>query len=61
MRIFVSLLSLSIAKEVKYEVNKPVEDVRGGSTLKVTYPPNLIEALGNSGNLKTSLGNFGHI
>ncbi len=42
MRTFVSFLSLAISKKVKYEVNKPIEDIRGGATLKVTYPPDLI-------------------
>jgi len=40
---------------------KKVEDIRGGSKLTVTYPPNLIDLIGSSGHIKSSLGNFGHI
>ena len=40
---------------------KKVEDVRGGSKLTVTYPPNLVDLVGSKGLVKSSLGNFGHI
>lgn len=40
---------------------KKVEDIRGGSKLTVTYPPNLVDLIGAKGHIKSSLGNFGHI
>ena len=40
---------------------KPIKDIRGGSKLSVTHPPDLIDLIGSQGNLKSSLGNFGHI
>jgi hypothetical protein len=27
----------------------------------VTYPPNLVDTIGNKGQIQTKLGNFGHI
>jgi hypothetical protein len=41
--------------------SKKVEDIRGGSKLSVTYPPNLVDLVGSKGHIKSSLGNFGHI
>jgi len=38
-----------------------VQDIRGGASLRVTYPPSLVQNLGPGGLLKSSLGNFGHI
>jgi hypothetical protein len=36
------------------------KDMRGGAKLKVTHPPELVDEF-SFGNIKTSLGNFGHI
>lgn len=38
-----------------------VKDVRGGASLQVTYPLDLVDSLGDNGSVKVSLGNFGHI
>ena len=38
-----------------------IEDVRGGVQLTATYPPALVDALGNNGEITSKLGNFGHI
>ena len=45
--ILASILSWTVAKskQVKYDVLAPIEDVRGGTILKVTYPPNVIDTL----------------
>lgn len=45
--ILASVMSWSVAnsKQVKYDVLAPIEDVRGGTILKVTYPPNVIDTL----------------
>ena len=39
-------------------------NVRGGATLQVTYPPSLVKAFSDNegrSTIKTSLANFGHI
>jgi ribosomal protein L14 len=38
----------------------PIKEVRGGATLSVSYPPDVISALGSK-DIPVSLGNFGHI
>jgi len=49
------------ATEYSYSKEDFIVDVRGGATLKITYPPSLIDSIGSHGKLKVSLGNFGHI
>jgi len=36
---------LAAGKDVVYDQNAVIEDVRGGVSLKVTYPPNLVDTL----------------
>ena len=47
--------------DTKYDADKKIDDVRGGVKLMVTYPPNLVDTLGDLGQIETKLGNFGHI
>lgn len=59
------LLCLAQAQIMEQFHPKKIKDIRGGSKLIVTYPPNLVDLLGyyagSKGNIKASLGNFGHI
>jgi len=61
-RILTTIFALTIAKisNVKYDIDAKIYDVRKGVSLTVTYPPNLVDTLAG-GELKASLGNFGHI
>ena len=60
-RIFALVLWTAHAQIFEKFHPKKVEDVRGGSKLSVTYPPNLVDLIGSQGHIKSSLGNFGHI
>ena len=54
-------VSAQFKKSSDYVFTNSVEDIRGGASLRVTYPPSLVQTLGPGGLLKSSLGNFGHI
>jgi hypothetical protein len=54
-------VSAQFKKSSDYVFTNSVEDIRGGASLRVTYPPSLVQVLGPGGLLKSSLGNFGHI
>lgn len=58
-RLFATVITI-VSATTKYDEKTPIIDVRGGTTLKVTYPPNVVDSL-NGGNLNVILGNFGHI
>jgi hypothetical protein len=55
------LIFMASYAQQEYRDQSKIKDVRGGAKLHVTYPPSLKEALGGTGQLKVSLGNFGHI
>jgi hypothetical protein len=56
-----ALLLTSVLSKSSKQPAPAVEETRGGSTLKVTYPPSLAQKFGKTGLIHTSLGNFGHI
>lgn len=43
-RIFASL-AMGLAMGAKYDETEPIKDIRGGATLQVTYPPNVVDTL----------------
>lgn len=55
------LCAYTQAAKGKYDEDLKIEDVRGGVSLTATYPPNLVDTLGNRGQINVKLGNFGHI
>ena len=57
MKIILVLLQVVFAANY----DQPIVDVRGGTSLRVTYPPSLITLLGNDGKINVMLGNFGQI
>lgn len=58
---FVALLLTSVLSKSTKQAITTVKETRGGSTLKITYPPSLAQKFGKTGFIHTSLGNFGHI
>lgn len=56
-----ALLVVGSLADTRYNDRDKIEDVRGGVSLQVTYPPDLVSFVDNSGKLTTRLGNFGHI
>ena len=58
-----TLITLAVlcSADTRYNNQDKIEDVRGGVTLQVTYPPDLVSSFEKSGKLTTKLGNFGHI
>ena len=59
--ILQSVMSSSSKDSYVYDLEKPITDVRGGVALKVTYPTEVQNAIGNKGSMDVILGNFGHI
>ena len=52
--------TLAMLLALAYAGTSITKDTRGGATLKVTHPPKLVSSF-NLGEVKNSLGNFGHI
>ncbi len=64
MKKYIACLTLILTAafaQQEYRQESQIKDVRGGARLHVTYPPSVKEAFGTTGQLKVSLGNFGHI
>jgi hypothetical protein len=58
---FAMLSFVNARSSTTYDEDAKIQDVRGGVELLVTYPPNLVDTIGNRGKIETKLGNFGHI
>jgi len=54
------IMLASFAHAFLHDKSKPIEDIRGGTSLKVMYPPSLSSNF-NFGMIDAQLANFGHI